>query len=134
MTDRGQLATEARDPSTDSSVVRSSFHKISVPREGKALVYSNKAVSPGELLGICGIVVRSRAGTWLENRLIRSSILGTVTVNPRHDENGSRIDITVSRPTEISLMDIVFPNIGTTILQRCESLMCLAQASAKVDL
>ncbi|OQV23869.1 hypothetical protein BV898_02218 [Hypsibius exemplaris] len=75
-----------------------SFHKISIPKAGKVFVYSGKSVAPGEVLAICGASVKGRAGVWTENRRIRSAYLGTVTVQPRHNENDHRIEISVTRP------------------------------------
>ncbi|XP_055342997.1 uncharacterized protein LOC129591384 [Paramacrobiotus metropolitanus] len=90
--------TTLRDPPSvkPSSM---SFHRVTVPRDGKVLVHNAQSVAPGEILGFCGACVKGLSGTWVESRVIRSALLGTVTVNSRQNENERVIEINVSRRT-----------------------------------
>ena len=94
----------------------SSYRQIIVPKAGKALVHSNKVVSPGEVLGVVGRTVKAGSGTWLEGRKIRSAFLGTATVNAYLDENDQRIDISVSRPKAVSRINNLIPTVGDIVI------------------
>ncbi|GAU93217.1 hypothetical protein RvY_05190 [Ramazzottius varieornatus] len=105
----------------DITAPKTSYRQLVIPRAGKALVHSNKVVSPGEVLGVIGKIVKPGPGTWLEERKIRASFLGTVTVNAYHDENEQRIDISVSRPKAANRVNHLMPEVGDVVIAEVTS-------------